>query len=95
MRLPWMLGDAGVEIGKFSCASHPTEMQTLVKEGYGLALLREGTPLDKELTTRRILGVDWTVGTAIAFHRQRRPKIVPFLVRKLQKQMQQSAKTSQ
>lgn len=95
VRLLELLGDAGVEIGKFSCASHPAEMQALVKEGYGFALIREGTPLDKELTTRRILGVDWTVGTAIAFHRQRCPKIVPFLARKLQKMMQQSANNTQ
>jgi hypothetical protein len=39
----------------------PTELQSLFKTGYGLALIREGTVLDTELTTRPVVGVDWTV----------------------------------
>jgi len=39
-------------------------MQALVKDGYGLVLIREGISLEEDLTTRPILGVDWTVDTA-------------------------------
>jgi uncharacterized protein YjiK len=60
-------------------------MQALVKEGYGLALIREGTLLEEGLITRPILGVDWTVDTAVIYHRQRHPKTVPILVRRLKK----------
>ena len=87
-RLMELLHEVGLQIEDYSSASHPTEMQALVKEGYGLALIREGTPLDEELTTRRILGVDWTVDMAVAYHRERHPKSIPILVRKLRKMTQ-------
>ena len=53
-----LLRDSGAQIEEYSCASHPSEMQMLVKDGHGLALIREGTTLDEELTTRPIMGVD-------------------------------------
>jgi len=69
-------------------------MQTLVKEGHGLTLIREGTILDDELTTRPISGVDWTVDTAVIYHKLRHPKTVPILVRKFGRQSPQNAKES-
>jgi DNA-binding transcriptional LysR family regulator len=87
-RLMELLHDAGVQIEDYSSASHPTEMQALVREGDGVALLREGTPLDEELTTRPIQGVDWTVDMAVAYHRQHHPKTIPIIVRKLRKMTQ-------
>jgi DNA-binding transcriptional LysR family regulator len=88
VRLLELLSDVGVSINEFSRASHPSEMQTLVKEGHGLALIREGTLLEEGLTTRPILGVDWTVDTAVIYHKQRHPKTIPLLVRKLKRGMQ-------
>ena len=58
----------------------------LVKDGHGFSLIREGTPLHEDLTTRPIAGVDWTVDTAVIYHKQWRPKTVPLLVRKFKKQ---------
>lgn len=84
-RLLELLTDAGVSVEEYSRASHPSEMLTLVKEGYGFALIREGTNLDERLTTRPVAGVDWTVDTAVIYHKQRRPKSIPFLVRKFKK----------
>ena len=80
------LADAGVKIDEYSIASHPSEMQMLVKEGFGFTLIREGTPLDDELTTRPIAGVDWAVNTAVIYHQQRHPKTVPILVKKFRRQ---------
>jgi len=54
--------------------------------GHGFALIREGTSLDEELTTRPIAGVDWTVDTALIYHKVRHPKTVPILVKRLIKQ---------
>ena len=88
VRLLELLGDAGVTLEDYSCASHPSEMQTLVKEGHGLALIREGTQLEEGLITRRLIGVDWTVDTAVVYHKQRHPKTVPILVRKLKRSIQ-------
>jgi DNA-binding transcriptional LysR family regulator len=87
-RLMELLGDAGVTLEDCSCASHPSEIQTLVKEGHGLALIREGTLLEDGLMTRRLSGVDWTVDTAVIYHKQRHPKTVPILVRMLQRTIQ-------
>jgi DNA-binding transcriptional LysR family regulator len=92
VRLLELLADAGVQIEEYSCASHPSEMQTLVKGGHGLALIREGTTLDEELTTRPTVGVDWTVDTALIYHKTRHPKTVPILVKQLLKQRSQEGK---
>ena len=81
-----LLADAGVKIDHYSLASHPSDMQMLVKEGYGLTLIREGTPLDEELTMRPVAGVHWTVNTAVIYHKQRHPKTVPILVKRLRNQ---------
>jgi hypothetical protein len=67
-------------------------MQMLVKEGHGFALIREGTILDDELTTRPIAGVDWTVDTGVIYHKVRHPKTVPIIVRKFGRQFHQNAK---
>jgi hypothetical protein len=50
-------------------------------------MIREGTNLDEELTTRPIAGVDWTVDTALIYHKVRHPKTVPILVKRLMKQL--------
>jgi DNA-binding transcriptional LysR family regulator len=84
-RLLELLGDTGVTLEECSYASHPSEMQTLVKEGHGFALIREGTLLDEDLITRRISGVDWTVDTAIIYHKNLHPKTLPILVRRLKR----------
>jgi hypothetical protein len=70
-------------------------MQMLVKDGHGFTLIREGTALDDELTTRPIAGVDWTVDTAVIYHKQRHPKTVPVLVRNLKKDFNDNAKPAE
>jgi DNA-binding transcriptional LysR family regulator len=94
VRLLELLGDAGVTLEEYSCASHPSEMQTLVKEGHGLALIREGTSLEEDLITRRLSGVDWTVDTAVIYRKQRHPKTVPILVRMLKRSIQKEIRKS-
>jgi len=91
LRLLELLSDAGVALGEYSCASHPSEMQNLVAEGLGLALIREGTQLEEGLITRRLRGVGWTVDTAVIYHMQRYPKTVPVLVRMLKRAIQKES----
>lgn len=90
-RLMEFLSNAGISVGEYSRASHPSQMQTLVKEGYGFALIRDGTLLQEGLTTRPIFGVDWSVDTAVIYHKQRHPKTVPILVRRLKRTIQKEA----
>ena len=62
-------------------ASTPTDIQWMVKAGYGLALVDQLTKLDADLTTRPLMGVDWTVDIAFV-HRNRLDHIaLPFLER--------------
>ena len=91
-RLLELLAKAGIKVEEYSRASHPSEMQTLVKEGHGFALIREGTMLEEELTTRPIDGVDWTVDTAVIYHKQHHPKTIPVVVKKLRKKLSMEAK---
>lgn len=87
LRLLELLGERGVRIAGYSRASHPLEMQSLIKEGYGFALIREGMSVDSELTTRPIVGVDWTVDTALIYRSDRHPKTIPVVVRQLKRQL--------
>jgi DNA-binding transcriptional LysR family regulator len=87
-----MLGTAGVQIEEFSRASHPTDMQMLVKGHQGVALLREGTILESDLTTRPINGVDWTVDTVVIYHQQYHPKTIPVLVRHFEEKLRKDGK---
>jgi DNA-binding transcriptional LysR family regulator len=93
-RLVERLAHAGIRIDDYSRASHPSEMQELVKQGYGFALIREGVALDAELTTRPIAGVDWTVDTAIVYHKQHHLKTIPVLIRHLKRHLAASANKS-
>lgn len=86
-RLLELLAAAGVQIEEFSRASHPAEMQALVKAGYGMALIREGSLLDSELTTRPVAGVDWAVDTAFVYNKQHHPETIPVLARHLKRRL--------
>ena len=86
-RLLELLSEAGVQIAEFSRASHPAELQSLVKAGYGLALITEGTVLETELTTRPIAGVDWAIDTAFVYNRELHPKTIPVLARHLKRRL--------
>ncbi|MBB5061945.1 hypothetical protein [Granulicella mallensis] len=44
------------------------------------------------MTTRPIAGVDWTVDTALIYHKLRHPKTVPILVKRLMKHLSQNGK---
>jgi DNA-binding transcriptional LysR family regulator len=79
------LASIGVVIEEYARASHPVEMQELVREGYGLALIREGSLVDDDLVTRPISGVDWIVDTAIVYKKQSPLKSLPVLVRHLKR----------
>jgi DNA-binding transcriptional LysR family regulator len=93
-RLLERLDNAGIKIEEYSRASNPSEMQTLIKEGYGFAMVREGSIIDSELTTRPIADMDWTTDTAVIYHKERHPKTVPVLVRNFKRQVSFGGKES-
>lgn len=85
------LGEIGIEVDRYSRANHPIELRELVKQGYGFALVREGSRIDDELTTRAIVGVDWGVSIAIVYNKERHPKTVPLLARHLKRHLLNTA----
>jgi DNA-binding transcriptional LysR family regulator len=91
-RLLELFADVGIKIQEYSRATHPSEVQSLVKDGYGFALVSEGMPLDDQLTTRPIAGVNWTVDMAAIYHRQRYPKTIPLLIKRLRKDLNPDGK---
>jgi DNA-binding transcriptional LysR family regulator len=85
------LREIGIEVERYSRANHPIELRELVKQGYGFALIREGSKIDEELTTRPVAGVNWMVNVAITYNRQRHPKTIPVLIRHLKRRLTASA----
>jgi len=69
-RLVEMLSEVGVH-PEFSCyAVSPSDMQWMVKERYGFALVEQSCALEADLTTRPIAGVRWTADTAFVHHNE-------------------------
>jgi DNA-binding transcriptional LysR family regulator len=93
-RLVDLLSEVGLLVEDYSRASHPFELQTLVKEGHGFSLIREGTALDDALTTRRIAGLDWTVDTVVIYHRHLYPKTIPILIKQLRRELAKEQKAT-
>jgi DNA-binding transcriptional LysR family regulator len=87
-KLAELLLEKGISIEEYARASHPSEIQSLVRDGYGFALIREGTELQEQLTTRPLAGVDWTVDTVVIYHKIRHPKTVPLVVKQLKRRQQ-------
>jgi DNA-binding transcriptional LysR family regulator len=90
-RLLELLGELGVWSEEHAHVSHPQEMLEAVKSGEGFALVREGTPMIEGVTTRPIIGVDWTFDTAIVFSRNPKSRIVPVIAKHLKKTFLHSA----
>ena len=86
VRLLELLAELGVLFEEHSHTSHPQEMQEVVKNGEGFALIREGTVLIEGIITRPIIGVNWTVNTAVVFKRNPKSRLVPVLAKHLKRE---------
>jgi DNA-binding transcriptional LysR family regulator len=85
-RLAEMFGEVGIPINLACSASTPTDIQWMVKAGYGLALIDQISSFDSGLTTRPIAGVNWTVDTAFVHHNRGDHIALPFVERSLSQQ---------
>lgn len=83
VRLMELLQDAYMPTKQIARASSPEKMQALVKSRFGFALVREGSVRDLELTTRPIMGFEWTVDTALIYNKARHPRTVGMFLRLL------------
>lgn len=80
-RLVEMFEEAGVTIHLGCSARTPTEMQWMVKERYGLALIDQLSPLDPGLVTRPISRLNWTADTAFVHSSYADHVALPFIER--------------
>jgi DNA-binding transcriptional LysR family regulator len=63
-RLSEMFAEVGIPVNLANSAASPSDMQWMVKEKYGLALIDQLSTLEAGLVTRQIAGVNWTADTA-------------------------------
>jgi len=80
-RLTQMLTEAGMTIHISCSAATPYDIQLLVRDGFGVALVNEDIPLQTDVTTRHIAGVSWTADTAFVFHATAVHPALPFIQR--------------
>ena len=69
-RLSEMFSEAGISLHILNSAATPADMQWMVKENYGLALIDQRSALESGLVTRPIAGVNWTADTAFVSSRK-------------------------
>ena len=70
---------AGVTIQPTETFSAPSDMQFLVKTRGCFGLIRAGIPVDAELTTRPIEGMDFRITTALVFRKEQKRPVLPML----------------
>jgi DNA-binding transcriptional LysR family regulator len=78
-RLMELFREVGIVPSLSNSARTPSDIQWMVKAGYGLALVDQLMPLEAGLITRPIAGVNWTADTAFV-HQNRADHIaLPFV----------------
>jgi DNA-binding transcriptional LysR family regulator len=80
-RLVEMFTEVGISIHIACAARTPSEIQWMVKERYGLALIDQLFPLEPGLITRPVAGLNWTADTAFVHARHAGHVALPFIER--------------
>jgi hypothetical protein len=80
-----MFSEAGISLHLSNSAATPADMQWMVKEGYGLALIDQLSSLESGLVTRPLAHVNWTADTALVWSRNCNHMAMP-LIEKVVKQ---------
>ena len=80
-RLVEMFAEVSIPTHLACAARTSSEIQWMVKERYGLALIDQLTPLDPGLITRPIAGVNWTADTAFVHSSHMDHVALPFIER--------------
>lgn len=78
-RLLEMFAEVGIPMNFANSAATPFDMQWMVKENYGLALIDQLCALEAGLITRPIAGVNWTVDTAFVTSKESAHIALPLL----------------
>jgi LysR family hydrogen peroxide-inducible transcriptional activator len=74
-----LFAEVGIPISLANSVTNPADIQWMVKERYGLALIDEALSLDIGLTTRPISGVNWIAETAFVAAKDGQHIALPFI----------------
>ncbi len=74
-----MFAEVGMPLNIANSAATPSDMQWMVKENYGLALIDQLSVLAAGLITRPIAGVNWTADTAFVTSKESTHIALPLL----------------
>ncbi len=80
-RLTEMFTEVGVTLHVGCSARTPAEIQWMVRERYGLALIDQLIPLEPGLITRPFMGLNWSADTAFVHLRKVGHAALPFIER--------------
>jgi LysR family hydrogen peroxide-inducible transcriptional activator len=78
-RLSEMFSELGIPLHLASSAATPTDIQMMVKQGYGLALIDQLWPLDAGLITRPLASLNWTADFAFVTAKSNRHMALLFV----------------
>jgi len=78
-RLSEMFAEVGIPLNLANSAATPSDMQWMVKENFGLALIDQLSALEAGLITRPIAGVNWTADTAFVTSKESAHIALPLL----------------
>jgi len=82
-RLIQMITEAGYRVHITCSAATPHDIQLLVRDGYGLALVSDDMLLEQGVITRRISDVQWTADTAFVYAANAEHMLLPHITRTL------------
>lgn len=80
-RLVEMFAEVGIPVQLACSARTPSEIQWMVKERYGIALVDQLSPIEPGLITRPIAGLNWTADTAFVHAKGAGHVALPFIER--------------
>lgn len=78
-RLTEMFYELGLPLHLASSAATPADIQMMVRQGYGLALIDQLWPLEAGLITRPLAGLNWTADTAFVTAKTRKHMALTFV----------------
>jgi DNA-binding transcriptional LysR family regulator len=83
-RLLEMLQEQGIHPKFEKPTFNREQVQWMVRQRFGVALIRQDEPLHDDLTTRSIEGVNWTIDSALVYRRDHNQLALPLLLRDLE-----------
>jgi len=76
-----MLAESNYSVHVSCTAATPHDIQLLVRDGYGIALVNEDMALETDITIRHLCDVQWTADTAFVYSSESGHSALPYIQR--------------